>query len=188
MAIGLWRKWREERLLQRRAAAYVRHLEREPAETDVRWLASEATRGDLDHALWELRYARRALGLLVAERDALDDRTASAVAHALQEALGRDPHVASAKLDVARQQLNSRLRAYGEVLQHRVPGVTSGERLGRTLIGFAGALPTGPLVARGGELLAGYVADANEALRREFGVASLPEDLPPSAVQGARVG
>ena len=184
----LFGEWRAERQRRRRASLFVQGLLAEPSPADVRWLAEAAAGGDADHAAWELRYARRALGLLVAERDALDDRTASAVAHALQEALGRDPHVAAAKLDVARQQLNSRLRAYGEVLQHRVPGVTSGERLGRTLIGFAGSLPSATLIERGSELLAGYVADANEALRREFGVASLPEDLPPSAVQGTRAG
>lgn len=181
--MGLWQQWREERALQRRAAAYVRELAREPVEGDVRWLAQEATRGDADHARWELRYARRALGLLVAERDALDDRTASAVARALQDSLGRDANVAAAKLDVARTQLNARLRAYGEALQHRDASATSGERLGRALIDFAGAPPDPGLVARAGELLGGYLAEANEVLRRQFGVASLPEDVPPSAVR-----
>ena len=181
--MGLWRQWREERALQRRAGAYVRELEREPGEDDVRWLSKEATHGDVDHARWELRYARRALGLLVAERDALDDRTASAVARALQESLGRDANVAAAKLEVARTQLNARLRAYGEALQHRDASATSAERLGRCLVDFAGAPADALLVARAGELLSGYLAEANEVLRREFGVASLPEDVPPSAVR-----
>ena len=181
--MGLWRKWREERALQRRAAAFVRQLEREPDERYVRWLSDHATHGDVDHARWELRYARRALGLIVAERDALDDRTASAVARELQEALGRDRNVAAAKLEVARQQLNARLRSYGEVLGHRQAGATSGERLGRALVEFAGATPDATLVARAGELLAAYAAEANEALQREFGVATLPEDVPPSAVR-----
>ena len=43
--MGLWRKWREERALQRRAAAFVRQLEREPDERDVRWLSDHATHG-----------------------------------------------------------------------------------------------------------------------------------------------
>ena len=58
-------------------------LFREPDAADVEWLAATATRGDLDHARWELRYARRALGLITAQRDALDDRTASIVARAI---------------------------------------------------------------------------------------------------------
>jgi hypothetical protein len=181
--MSLWRRWRDERALRRRAAAYVRELEREPDEADVRWLADSGTSGDADHARWELRYARRALGLIVAERDALDDRTASVVARALQESLARDRHVSAAKLDVARQQLNVRLRAYGDALLQRGDG-TSSERLGRALVGFAGtSADSFGLVARGGELLAGYVADANEALRRQFGEAHLPEDVPPSAVR-----
>jgi hypothetical protein len=181
--MSLWRQWRDERALRRRAAAYVRELEREPDEADVRWLADHATAGDTDHARWELRYARRALGLIVAERDALNDRTASAVARELQESLARDRHVAAGKLEVARQQLNLRLRTYGDALLQRGVG-TSGERLGRALVGFSGAAPgSHGLVSRSGELLGAYVADANEALRRQFGEAQLPEDVPPSAVR-----
>ena len=181
--MSFWRQWREDRALRRRAAGYVRELEREPDEADVRWLADHATGGDMDHARWELRYARRALGLIVAERDALDDRTASAVARELQESLARDRHVSAGKLEVARQQLNERLRRYGDALLHRGDG-TSGERLGRALVGFSGAAPASfGLVSRSGELLGAYVADANESLRRQFGEAHLPEDVPPSAVR-----
>lgn len=181
--MSLWRRWRDERALRRRADAYVRELEREPDEADARWLADHATGGDMDHARWELRYARRALGLIVAERDALDDRTASAVAHALQDSLARDRHVAAGKLEIARQQLNVRLRTYGDALLQRGVG-TSTERLGRALLAFAGAaLPDASLAGRAGELLGAYVADSNEGLRRLFGEAHLPEDVPPSAVR-----
>ena len=181
--MSLWRKWQGERAFRRRAAAFVGVLEREPDEADVRWLAEHGTRGDVDHARWELRYARRAIGLLVAERDALDDRTASVVAGALGDALDRDRNVAAGKRPVARQQLNDRLRVYGDALKQREPGLTSGERLGRVLLRFAGAEGDRAAVARAGELIAGYMSAANEALRREFGDASLPEDVPPSAVR-----
>jgi hypothetical protein len=87
--MGLLRRWQAERDLRRRATACARALAREPAEEDVHWLAAHGTAGDLDHARWELRYARRALGLIAAQRDALDDRTASAVAHALAAELAR---------------------------------------------------------------------------------------------------
>src|SRR5919199_2437945 len=100
----LFARWRAERDLRRRSAAYVATLLQEPSEADAAWLAQVATRGDLDHARWELRYARRAVGLLVAERDALDDRTGSAVAHALTAALHADPNIARDMLDVAERQ------------------------------------------------------------------------------------
>jgi hypothetical protein len=62
---------------QRRRAAltYVQEASVEPDEADVQWLASIVRDGDDDRARWELRYARRASALLVAEREALDDAT-----------------------------------------------------------------------------------------------------------------
>src|SRR6185437_12094853 len=75
-AVPLFARWRAERDLERRATTFVQTLFVEPGSADVEWLARVATRGDLDHARWELRYARRALGLIAAQRDARDDRTA----------------------------------------------------------------------------------------------------------------
>jgi hypothetical protein len=188
MALPFLRAWREQRLLRQRAAGYVRTLAVEPEESTVDWLAREVTRGDADRARWELRYARRALGLLVAGRDALDDRTASVVARELASSLGRDRNVAADKLALAERQLNARLRAYGEALATRGAGEPTAARLGRALLasaGFAGE-PPGPLVARAGELLSGYAARSNEALRAAFGTASLPEDVAPSEAVRAR--
>lgn len=181
---GFWRRWQEERALRRRAAAYIGAITHDPSDEDVRWLTTSATAGDVDHARWELRYARRSMGLLAAERDALDDRTGSLVARELAAALGRDQNIAEGKLAVAEKQFNARLRAYADALSQR-GGEPTGARLGRALLAFAGLKdPPAPLVARAGDVLAAYLADANEALRREFGVASLPENLPPSATQG----
>jgi hypothetical protein len=190
MPMRFWRRWQAERELRRRAAVYVTALQREPPMADVAWLASAATAGDRDHARWELRYARWAIGLLVAERDALDDRTASSVAHQLTAALARDPNIAAEKLPVAQRQLNARLRRYGDALAARRSGEATGTRLGRALLDFATATRGAPPapdehVARAGELLSACVTDANEALRDAFGAASLPEDEPPSAVRGA---
>jgi len=56
----MFARWRAERELQRKATEYVAALFREPADEDAQWLAAAATRGDADHAQWELRYARRA--------------------------------------------------------------------------------------------------------------------------------
>ena len=183
MAPRIWREWRESRALARKTAAYVGLVRAEPLDADAQWLASGATRGDVDHARWELRYARRALGLLAAQRDALDDRTPSAIAHELAASLGREPLVDAAKLAVAQRQFNQRLGAYADALGERGVMEPTAARLGRTLLSFAsgGAAPDPGNIARGGALLAGYLAEASSALERIFGAATLPEHLPPSA-------
>lgn len=190
----LFARWRAERDLRKRSAAYVATLLQEPGEAEARWLAEVATRGDLDHARWELRYARRAVGLIVAQRDALDDRTGSSVGRALAEAFERDPNVAADRLAVARHQFNARLGAYRDVLTSRPPAArTSGprppggqaqQRLGQILLAFAGG-PVGPAsreVPRAGEVVASYIEASHDALRNAFGAASLPEDVSPSAL------
>lgn len=147
----------------------------EPDDADVHWLASHGTGGDLDHARWELRYARRALGLHTARRDALDDRTASVVARVLADCLARDPAVAAGKLRVVERQLNQRLRAYGAALDDR-EGVGAAWRLGRTLLEFAGRNDSvrEDVVLRGSELLLGYLSTANADLRSVFGAHGAP--------------
>ena len=158
----------------------------EPPAEDVGWLAEQGSGGDVDHARWELRYARRALGLVAAQRDALDDRTASDVARALDRALATDPEIAPEKRRIASRQLNARLRGYREAVARReAPG--TGYHLGRALLDFAGhpGAPHGDLIARAGDILSRYLEDAGSALRDCFGAAALPEDIAPSAL-GAR--
>jgi hypothetical protein len=181
--MGFWRDWRAERELRRRAAAFTRAILAEPVPDEVRWLAEHGTGGDLDHATWELRYARRALGLLTAERDALDDRTGSLVAREIADAFARDPQIAAGKRDVAERQFNARLRTYGDVLATREREGTR-SRLGRALLSFAGRVEVadGAPLVRAGDILAQYLEAANETLRRLFGTASLPENIAPSAL------
>lgn len=177
-------EWRAERLRRRHAALYVQALLAEPAPGDARWLADAAAGGDLDHATWELRYARRALGLLGAQRDALDDRTASLVAHALEASFATDPLIDRDKREVAERQFNVRLGSYREALAARGSREGTSARLARMLLAYAGRVaPPESDLARAGELLGGYLSEANEALRRQFGVAVLPENVPPSAAQ-----
>lgn len=181
--ISFWRRWRDEQAQRRRAALYVATLGREPDAADVSWLSAHDPARDADHARWELRYARRALGLLVAERDALDDRTASLVGRALANTMRADRNIAPGKLAVAEQQLNARLAAYGDALRRRGEGEATSARLARTLLDFVsrgGTTYEPAAIAHGGELLAGYIAEANESLRTSFGVATLPEDVRPS--------
>lgn len=169
--------------IERKAGTFAAGLRHEPAGADVEWLAAVATKGDTDHAVWELRYARRALGVLVAQRDALDDRTAAAVARAVTEGFATDPAVDPKMVEVAVGQFAARLSAYRDILQAR-GGAPVSIRLGQMLLAFAG----GPIgrgqteVGRGGEILAGYLAEAAAELQRIFGAPSLPEDLPPSAL------
>ena len=180
--LGVVRRWLAERSLRQRAVAYVGTILRDPDDADARWLVERMVVGDIDHARWELRYARRALGLQVAARDALDDRTASVVAEVLTTILRRDPNIAADKQAVAERQLNARIRNYADALGQRSAEPTS-VRLARVLLVYAGARDPGDpaAVERAGEVLAGYLAEANEALRGSFGAAALPEDVAPSA-------
>lgn len=175
--------WLQQRRLRRLAAAYVQSLLTEPDDADVAWLSEVATQGDADRARWELRYARRAAGLLTAERDALDDRTASAVAHELAQSWARDRNIAAGMRHTAEQQFNSRLRMLGQALSARSSPEPTRTRLGRALLLLAGsAAGTSADVERAGTIVAGYLQRANEALRELFGTVSLPEDVPPSAL------
>jgi hypothetical protein len=179
---GFWRAWRAGRDQRRAADIVAVGLHAEPSATDVDWLAGLMLRRDEDHARWELRYARRALGLLVAEREALNDRTAVLVAEALEAALAADPHVAADRQDVAQAQFNARLAAYRTALAKRDGKEPAPARLARELLSFAGAITSdhAAAIARGGAILDAYQDEASALLRRAFGEATLPEDLPPS--------
>ena len=187
--MSFFARWRADRDAQRKAARYVTTLFTEPAVRDVEWLAQNATRGDVDHATWELRYARRALGLIAAQRDALDDRTASIVAREISEAFARDRGIAADKTDTAERQFNARLSAYRDGLASRA-GAPTWTRMGQTLFAFSGGSFRKPdaNIERAGDLLARYLAEANEALREAFGTAALPENVPPSELREAAGG
>lgn len=182
MLLPLTPEWRAARERKRKSVAFLAAVRREPEEVDVAWLADAAARGDQDHARWELRYARLALAVLTAQRDALDDRTGSDVVAALDEALAADPRVDPLMLELVGKQLNDRLSGYKEALIARGGPVGTGERLGRVLLAFAsdGARSAGAPLPRAVGLLSAYIAEANEALRAVYGEATLPEHLPPS--------
>ena len=93
----------------------------------------------------------------------------------LARSLANDPAIAPGKIRMAERQLNARLSAYGDALGNR-EGEGSGWHLGRTLLEFAGhrdeVRPS--VVATAGDLLARYLGEANAALRKSFGAATLP--------------
>lgn len=184
MPLPLTPEWRAARERQRRARVVVAALRRDPDEADVAWLADAAANGDADHARWELRYARAALGLLVAQRDALDDRTTSELTSAYLETLGQDPQIAVDRRDLAERQFGERLLAYREALQVRGGALPAADRVGRCLLAFAsdGARTAGSPLAYAIELLQRYADEAAQVLRDAYGTATLPEDVKPSVV------
>lgn len=187
MAIPFTSAWRAARERRRQAATVAATLRREPSEDDVTWLAEAAAGGDEDHARWELRYARAALGLLVAQRDALDDRTAAEIAAAVSEAMRGDTRIAEDRRDLAEGQFNERLLGYREALQLRGGPISAADAAGRCLLAFAsdGARTAGPPLAYAIELLEHYADEAGSALRAAYGEARLPEDVPPSVLRGS---
>jgi hypothetical protein len=177
----LFRSFRDDRALLRRSASFADVLRAEPPSDDVEWHARVATRGDLDHARWELRYLRRALGVLVAQRDSLDDRTPSEVLRALLHRMHKDPNVDDGLRELAERQFDARLSAYRDAFSSRGHG-TPVLRVAQNMLAFAGGPIRGddPDVQRGAALVAELVASVNDALRAAFGTAELPEDVSPS--------
>lgn len=181
----LFRSFRDDRALLRKSAAYAAVLMQEPAAPDVEWLSSNATRGDTDHAQWELRYLRRSLGILVAQRDALDDRTHSEVLRALLHRMNKDRNVDADLTDLAERQFNARLSAYRDAFTSRGHGVPA-MRVAQNLLAFSGGpiRSDDPAVQKGAELVSEYLTLANAALTSSFGRAQLPEDVEPSRMKG----
>jgi hypothetical protein len=177
----LFATFRDDRALLRRSAGFADMLMAEPAESDVVWLTEHATRGDVDHARWELRYLNRALGILVAQRDALDDRTPSAVLRALLQRMDRDRKVDADLRELAERQFNARLSAYRDAFTSRGHG-SPATRVAQILLAFAGGpIRAGdPVVVRGAALVDAALEHANEQLRATFGTPDLPEDVRPS--------
>lgn len=167
---------------QRRRAAqtYVLEASVEPDAEDVRWLAGIVGDGDDDRARWELRYARRAAALLVAERDALDDRTGSLVSREMRQALQMDRSVAAGMVAVAERQLGQRLSAMRTAFADRSSGEPPDVRVARALLDRLGVRDVSANVPRAAAIVRTYHDLSQEALRRAFGIASVPEDQPPS--------
>jgi hypothetical protein len=179
--VRLFRSFRDDRALLRKSAEFAAVLMAEPAPSEVEWLSRVATRGDMDHARWELRYLRRSVGILVAQRDALDDRTPSEVLRALLHRMQKDPNVDPSLRELAERQFNARLGAYRDAFTSRGHG-TPALRLAQNMLAFAGGPIRGddPVVQRGAEIVAETIGMANDALRGSFGAAELPEDVSPS--------
>jgi hypothetical protein len=177
--MGMWSEWRAARERNRRASIYLGRLLRHPAGTEVAWLqASGASKED---AARELTFAMWAIGLIVAERDALDDRTAADVAHQLAPVISREAR----STDHLGRLWAERWRAYTAALAVRGQVEVPATRLARVLLGGAGVVePNAEQVQRATQFVMDTRGAANVALREVFGVAALPEDIRPSALRG----
>jgi hypothetical protein len=175
--MGMWARWRAGRDRRRLASRYLDALPRAVAPSDAVWLCDMGVGEEI--ARRELAFALRAVALIVAERDALDDRTASDVAHRLAPEIQREFH-ANAGTGRAWDQ---RWRAYTGALAVRGDAHPPAVRLARVLLGGAGLVSPGPeQVARASVFVTDARTRANESLRQVFGVASLPDDIRPSAL------
>jgi len=177
--MGLWAEWRAQRERSRRASTYLVQLLRTPEPVDVAWLRSIGVSDAV--ALRELTFAKRAIGLIAAERDALDDRTASDVAHQLAPVISRE---AREGVDIGREW-GERWRAYTAALAMRGNTEAPATRLARVLLTGAGVGdPIPEQLLRATQFVVSTRGAANLALRDVFGVATLPDDIRPSALRG----
>jgi len=160
----------------------VSTLMSEPDPDSVARLAAMGD-GDADHARWELRYLRRALGLLISGRDSLDDRTSSLVGQALARAVAHDPSAAPAMRAISGGQFNARLRVYRDVMGQRGGSRTPLTPLGEALVAYAGGEPGRDPDSWAAAWIAAELDRCNEGLRQEFGTADLPADVAPSAMR-----
>lgn len=176
--MGLIGEWRAARERQRQAECYLRGLRQSSDTADVDWLTMLTH--DRELAERELGFARRAVGLIVAERDALDDRTASEVARAMNDVIDAERRRSAS---LANQWL-ARRKAYAAAMASRGHLEPPMARLGRVLLAGAGIEnPSSDAVIKATAFVQAARAHANEALRAVFGAASLPEDVRPSAIR-----
>lgn len=171
-------EWKASRERRHRAETYVAGRITLPDTADIEWLGQLT--GNTELATRELMYARRAIGLFVAERDALDDQTASDVAHALTAALEtRDTRPIGTQSEWA-----SRWREYVDTLASRGNSEGPAVRMAKVLLKGAGVPEANEAtLARAAAFISADRASANEALRAVFGVATLPEDVRPSSLR-----
>lgn len=178
--MSIWSSWRASQLVRRAAGKYAGLAWAEPAQAEVSWLSREVTAGDEDRARWELRYLRRAVSQLIAERDGWDDRIGAEVAREQAERLRDDPAVAQERLAVAERQYDLRLSRYREALRERTGGPLARRiavELARTA---APGRPLGEAEDRLSALVEGELAAAQTRLADCFGQPELPEDVRPS--------
>lgn len=176
--MGLWSDWRVGRERHRRALRYLAQLTQPVDQQLLKRFVGVGISSDM--AGRELAFAWRAIGLIVADRDALDDRTASDIAHILAPVIA----VESRRDEGLGREWNARWRAYTAALAARGTPDSPPVRLAKVLLDGAGTTePSGEQLQVSTEIIQQMRVTLNEALRSAFGAASLPENVKPSAMQ-----
>ncbi len=139
---------------------------------DAEWAWIEALGVPTAVARREVTWAVRAVGLIVASRDALDDQTVAEVTHALERATSADAG------------WSDRRGQYLEAHGARGTGDAVARRLARVLLAAAGVPDAPEPLEVAAAFLMRQRVRLNGELGRAFGVAQLPEDRPPSAARG----
>jgi len=182
--VGLLATLREQRRRQAAAEQYLAALLRPLEADDVRWLQECAGLGR-EQVQRELLFAQRAIGLIVAERDALDDQTAADVAHAIDATVAKESR---AYQDPAAEWVDHWLE-YHEALAIRGRAEPPMRRIARVLLRRVGVSePGSPQLVRAVGIVTRHRHAANEALAAAFGVVDLPEDRVPSDLYRERTG
>jgi hypothetical protein len=178
--VSVFAEWKAARERRQRATTYLAALLHDARMDDAQWFRGAANGASGEMVSRELRLAKRAIGLIVAERDALDDRTASDVAHLLADVIRRE---ARQDASIGRTWAE-RWRSYSAALTARGVPEAPAARLARVLLASLGSdAPSRETHARATQWVLSTRTEANEALRAAFGVASLPEDVKPSALR-----
>lgn len=155
---------------RQRAERFVRALALPLPDAEWAWI--EALGVPAAIARREGMWAVRAVGLIVASRDALDDQTVAEVTHALERAT------------VADAGWSDRQAQYLEAHGMRGTGDPVVRRLARVLLAAAGATDAPESLEVAAAFLMRQRVRINGELGQAFGVAQLPEDRPPSAARG----
>lgn len=169
-------EWKATRERRKRAAAYVAHLTADADLSGGEWLTALSPLAG-DTVRHELRLALRAIGLIVAERDSLDDNTAADVSHELQVVMREE-----GKGDESTALIwSDRWSSYSGAMMKRGVADAPAIRLARILLIAVGVLSPTPLEL---ERTADWILERrrllNVALREAYGDAMLPEDVRPS--------
>jgi hypothetical protein len=164
----------EKKRRQALAERYVAALLKPASADDVQWLSAAGARTEA-LARVELAYAQRAIGLIVAERDALDDQTAADVSHALDAVVAKESRAIAS-------EWSEHWREYADALAARGRAEPPLGRIARVLLRRCGVNePGAEHLDRAVGIVTAFRHTANDALRAVYGSASLPEDRAPSA-------
>lgn len=180
--MGILADRREQRRRQALAERYLDNVLHDPSADELSWLM-QASGASRELALIELAFSQKAIGLIVAERDALDDQTAADVSHAIDAIVAREALVRRGVIE----EWHAHWAEYHDALEARGRAEPPLKRIARVLLRRCGTPEPQPeQLARAERLVTTFRHAANEALREAFGVASLPEDRPPSALLRGR--